>query len=69
MLRKNYTITTHYSAFNLDYAQEELYYSREKNKWDYKGLEIIVSHWNLRDAAREILTFRFAESQVLFVAL
>ena len=32
-------------------------YSRTKNKWDYKGLEIIVSHRNLRDAAREILTF------------
>ena len=32
-------------------------YSRVKNKWDYKGLEMIVSHWNLRDAAREILTF------------
>ena len=35
------------------------HYSRTKNKWDYKykGLEIIVSHWSLRDAAREILTF------------
>ena len=32
-------------------------YSRTKNNWDYKGLEIIVSHWNLPDAAREILTF------------
>ena len=33
------------------------YYSRAKNKWDYKGLEIIASHWSLPDAAREILTF------------
>ena len=28
-----------------------------KNKWDYKGLEIIVSHWNLPDATCKILTF------------
>ena len=45
------------------------FHSRVKNKWDYKGLEIIASHWNLRDAASEILTFSFEESQVLFDAL
>ena len=34
-------------------------YSSTKNKWDYKGLEIIVSHWSLpnSNAAREILIF------------
>ena len=32
-------------------------YSSTKNKWDYKGVEIIVSHWNLPNAAREIRTF------------
>ena len=32
-------------------------YSSTENKWDYKGLEIIVSQWSLPNAAREILTF------------
>ena len=33
------------------------FHSHMKNKWDYKGLEIIILHWNLHDAACEILTF------------